>query len=163
MTDSATSISYVKSTTVSDIQSMGVKMATVLHIMAACGAQKSEAEAFANEARSQVGSALKLNDFAYRMERQLSTVTGDRIEDDQQRLKIIASFQQEAEAFGIDTSSWKGNSVSMDRDKAQSIVTSIENMANNCLSNFRNAISKAVDSLGKVDGLMASTIEALKS
>lgn len=186
MTDSTIYTSYVKSTTVADVQQIGVKMATVVHLMAACGSEQSKAVAFVNEVKSELGKAIKLNDFASRMERQLNNVTGNSIQEYAQRIKILDSFKQEAEVLGVDTSSWKGrtekldslaslaiNSVSskrveppsiqvMSKDEAQSIVKTIENMANNCKDNVKNTIIKAVDSLGKLDSVMNSTIEALK-
>ncbi len=162
MTDSTIYTSYVKSTTVADVQQIGVKMATVVHLMAACGSEQSKAVAFVNEVKSELGKALKLNDFAFRMERQLNNVTGDSIQDNKERQRIISSFQLEADALGVDTSSWKGNSGTIEKDKSQSIVKTIENMANNCKDNVKNTIIKAVDSLGKLDSVMNSTIEALK-
>ncbi len=162
MTDSTIYTSYVKSTTVADVQQIGVKMATVVHLMAACGSERSKAVAFVNEVKSELGKALKLNDFAFRMERQLNNVTGDSIQDNKERQRIISSFQLEADALGVDTSSWKGNSGTIEKDKSQSIVKTIENKANNCKDNVKNTIIKAVDSLGKLDSIMNSTIEALK-
>ncbi len=163
MSDSTIYTSYVKSTTVADVQQVGIRMATVVHLMAACGDERSKAVTFVNEVKSETEKAVKLNDFASRMERQLNNVTGDSAIDNQERQRIISSFQQEAEVLGVDTSSWKGSSGTIEKDKSQSIVKTIENMANNCMDNVKHTIIKAVDSLGKLDSVMSSTIEALKN
>ncbi len=163
MSDSTIYTSYVKSTTVADVQQVGIRMATVVHLMAACGDEQSKAVTFVNEVKSELEKAIKLNDFASRMERQLNNVTGDSAIDNQERQRIISSFQQEADVLGVDTSSWKGSSGTIEKDKSQSIVKTIENMANNCMDNVKHTIIKAVDSLGKLDSVMSSTIDALKN
>lgn len=161
MSDAIISTSHVKSTSLNDLQALNFKTAVVVQLMIAGGGQKEEAVALVNDLRSQVENAVKLNDFADRMNRQLCTVTGDSNLDNQERQRIISSFQQEADALGVDTSSWKGNSVTIDKEKAQSIVKTVENTASNWMTNVQNTLSKAVESLGKYSSYMSSTVDAL--
>ena len=161
MSDAIISTSHVKSTSLNDLQALNLKTAVVVQLMIAGGGQKEEAVALVNDLRSQVENAVKLNDFADRMNRQLCTVTGDSNLDNQERQRIISSFQQEADALGVDTSSWKGNSVTIDKEKAQSIVKTVENTASNWMTNAQNTLSKAVESLGKYSSYMSSTVDAL--